>query len=45
VIELGLGGALAGLLRRYGNPMSIERLQRLETADQSERPQLRLVRG
>ena len=45
VLELGLGGVLAGLLRRYGHPMSIERLQRLEAAEQPQRPRLHLVRG
>lgn len=46
VLELGLGGALAGLLRRYGHPMSIERLQRLEPAEQpDQRTRLSLVHG
>ena len=45
VLELGLGGVLAGLLRRYGHPMSIERLQRLEAAEQPQRPRLHLVHG
>lgn len=45
VLEVGLGGVLAGLLRRYGHPMSTERLQRLETAEQPLRPRLHLVRS
>ena len=45
VLALGLGGLLAGLLRRYGHTMSIERLQRLETAVQPQRPRLHLVHG
>jgi len=45
VVELGLGGVLAGLLRRYRHPSSIERLQRLETVEQAQRPCLHLVRG
>jgi len=44
-LDLGLGGVLAGLLRRYGHSMSIERLQRLETAEQPQRPRLHLVHG
>jgi len=45
VLELGLGGVLAGLLRRHRHPMSIERLQRLEAAEQPQRARLHLVRG
>jgi hypothetical protein len=46
VVELGLGGVLAGLLRRYGHPMTLERLQRLEVAaEPPQRPRLHLVRG
>lgn len=48
VVELGLGGVLAGLLRRYGHPMTLERLQRLEAAaepTQRPRPRLHLVPG
>ena len=44
VVELGLGGVLVGLLRRYGHPMSIERAQRLETVVQPHQwPRLHLV--
>lgn len=49
VVSLGLGAVLAGLLRRHGHPMTLERLQRLEAApDYSEppaRPRLQLVHG
>ncbi len=50
VVSLGLGSMLAGLLRRHGHPMTLERLQRLETAaapaaGQPERPRLHLVHG
>ncbi|MFC7501598.1 hypothetical protein [Nocardioides sp. GCM10030258] len=46
VAELGLGGVLAGLLRRYGHPMTLERLQRLEAAaEPPQRPRLHLVPG
>lgn len=46
VVSLGLGSVLAGLLRRHGHPMTIERLQRLETAvEQQPRPRLHLVHG
>ncbi|WP_145724678.1 hypothetical protein [Nocardioides sp. J9] len=46
VLSLGLGPVLAGLLRRYGHPMTLERMQRLETAvEQPQRPRLRLVHG
>ena len=46
VLSLGLGPVLAGLLRRYGHPMSLERMQRLETAvEQPQRPRLHLVHG
>jgi hypothetical protein len=46
VVELGLGGVLAGLLRRYGHPMTLERLQRLEAAaGPPQRPRLHLVPG
>ncbi len=46
VLSLGLGGVLAGLLRRYGYPMTLERMQRLETAvEQPQRPRLHLVHG
>lgn len=46
VLSLGLGPALAGLLRRYGHPMTLERMQRLETAiEQPQRPRLHLVLG
>ncbi|WP_157550567.1 hypothetical protein [Nocardioides jensenii] len=44
VVELGLGGVLAGLLRRYGYPMTLERLHRLEaSATPPQRPRLHLV--
>lgn len=47
---LGLGPVLAGLLRRYGHPMTLERMQRLDTAtdhavEQPQRPRLHLVHG
>jgi len=46
VVSLGLGSVLAGLLRRHGHPMTLERLQRLETAvGQPERPRLHVVHG
>ena len=46
VLGLGLGPVLAGLLRRYGHPMTLERMQRLETAaEQPQRPRLHLVHG
>lgn len=46
VVSLGLGSVLAGLLRRHGHPMTLERLQRLETAAaQQPRPRLHLVHG
>lgn len=46
VVSLGLGAVLAGLLRRHGHPMTLERLQRLETAvEQQTRPRLHLVHG
>jgi len=46
VFELALGGVLAGLLRRYGHPMTLERLQRLEAATEpTQRPRLHLVHG
>ncbi|GAA3519355.1 hypothetical protein KWG65_09250 [Nocardioides daeguensis] len=46
VVSLGLGSVLAGLLRRHGHPMTLERLQRLETAvEQPQRPRLHLVHG
>lgn len=44
VVSLGLGAVLAGLLRRHGHPITLERLQRLETAvEQQTRPRLHLV--
>ena len=46
VVSLGLGSVLAGLLRRHGHPMTLERLQRLETTvEQPQRPRLHLVHG
>jgi len=46
VVSLGLGSVLAGLLRRHGHPMTLERLQRLEAAvAQQPRPRLHLVHG
>ncbi|WP_370074845.1 hypothetical protein [Nocardioides sp.] len=46
VVPLGLGSVLAGLLRRHGHPMTLERLQRLETAvEQPARRRLHLVHG
>lgn len=47
VCSLGLGPVLAGLLRRHGHPMTLERLQRLETTpsapEEPPRPRLQLV--
>jgi hypothetical protein len=46
VLSLGLGPVLAGLLRRYGHPMTLERMQRLEPAvEQPQQPRLHLVHG
>ena len=46
VVELGLGGVLAGLLRRYEHPMTLARQQRLEAAEEPpQRPRLHLVPG
>ena len=47
VVSLGLGAVLAGLLRRHGHPMTLERMQRLEAAveQQQARPRLHLVHG
>jgi hypothetical protein len=46
VLSLGLGPVLAGLLRRYGHPMTLERMQLLETAaEQPQQPRLHLVHG
>ena len=46
VLELGLGPALAGLLRRYRHPMTLERLQRLEApTEPTQSPRLHLVPG
>ena len=46
VVSLGLGSVLAGLLRRHGHPMTLERLQRLEAAaEPPQRPRLHLVPG
>lgn len=46
VLELGLGDVLAGLLRRYGNPLPIERVQHLEAVAQPhQRPRLHVVRS
>lgn len=46
VVSLGLGAVLAGLLRRHGHPMTLERLQLLETVVETpERPRLHLVHG
>ncbi len=46
VVSLGLGSVLAGLLLHHGHPMTLERLQRLETAgEQQPRPRLHLVHG
>ena len=46
VLALGLGPVLAGLLRRFGHPMTLERMRRLEApAEQPQRPRLHLVHG
>ncbi|PUA79461.1 hypothetical protein C7S10_19005 [Nocardioides currus] len=46
VLTLGFGPALAGLLARFGHPMSLERRQRLATVpDAPSRPRLHLVRS
>ena len=42
----GLGHVLAGLLRRFGHPMTLERMRQLEAAvEQPQRPRLHLVHG
>jgi hypothetical protein len=44
VLSLGLGAVWAGLLRRYGHPMTPERMQHLESGvEQPQRPRLHLV--
>lgn len=43
LLDLGLGTVLAGLLRRYGQPMTLERTQRLAAAPPPPLPRLRLV--
>lgn len=46
VVELGLGGLLIQVLRRFGYPLTLERLRRLESAPTpNERPRLYLVPG
>lgn len=46
VLSLGLGPVLAGLLRRYGHPITLERRQRLEVPLEAPvRPRLQLVRS
>jgi len=46
VLSLGLGSVLLALLRRYGHPMTLERMQRLGAApEQPQRPRLQLVHG
>lgn len=46
VVSLGLGSVLAGLLRRHGDPMTLERLTVLEIAvEQQPRRRLHLVHG
>lgn len=46
VLARGLGPVLAGLLRRFGHPMTLERTQRLEAGvEQPPRPRLHLVHG
>ncbi len=46
VLSLDLGPVLAGLLRRYGHPMTLERRQRLDvTPEAPTRPPLQLVRS
>ena len=50
VISLGLGGVLASLWRRLGEPVATMQLQRLETpapvaVQAPERPRLHLVTG
>ncbi len=45
VLALGLGPVLAGLLRRFGHPMTLERMQRLETAIEEPQRRLHLVHG
>lgn len=44
LLDLGLGTVLAGLLRRYGQPMTLKRTHRLEAAA-PPLPRLRLVHG
>lgn len=46
VVELGLGGLLIQVLRRFGYPLTLERLRRLESAPTpNEGPRLYLVPG
>ena len=46
VLARGLGPVLAGLLRRFGHPMTLERMRQLEAAvEQPQRPRLHLVHG
>lgn len=46
VVELGLGGVLVQVLRRFGYPLTVERVRRLESAAiPNERPRLYLVPG
>lgn len=46
MLSLGLGPVLAGLLRRYGHPLTLERMQRLAAAvEQPQQPRLHLVHG
>ena len=46
VHALGLAPVLADLLRRFGHPMTLERMRQLEAAvEQPQRPRLHLVRG
>ena len=45
VLDLGLGTVLAGLLRRNGQPMTLEQTQRLGAAPPPPLPRLRLVHG
>lgn len=46
VLALGLGPVLAGLLRRVGHPMTLERMRQLEApAEQPQRLRLHLVHG
>ena len=46
LLPLQSEAVLAGLLRRFGHPMTLERMRQLEAAvEQPQRPRLHLVHG